>query len=951
MRTESTNLYQGDAFVTRYIVYILTFLLVIGSTLVFWLSYQTSRSVNEEIAVYEASQFTSSVARFRTFYSEQFVPRVKKGGLSVTHDYLSSDNAVPLPATMMIDFSKFLTDSKDSNYKVRFYSDYPFPWRKGKDGGAKDDFERWALQELRKNPEKAVWRFEGEDGAQVLRYARADRLGESCVNCHNTYPGTPKADWKVGDVRGVLEVSRPISGFEKATKAALMESFMMLFGLGISMLFVLVLALRGLRASLKASRASAESARVANRKLMLGIGEREKLAEELNISQIKSRTIVDSVLDAIIVINAEGIIIEANESVYSVLGYTQAELLGENVNILMQAEHHANHDGYLQRYLQTNEPHIIGKPRQLMARRKGGAELPIDLSVSEARFGDSVVFTGIIRDISHRIVAQKELAAARDAALESARLKSEFLANMSHEIRTPMNGVIGMTGLLLDSQLSREQREQVLTVQQSSESLLRIINDILDFSKIEAGKLSISNSRFELLPVIEGVLDLLAENAHAKGIELAFFIEKDVPFAIVSDSIRLRQILINLMNNAIKFTDRGYVILIISVQGDLWKQEGDKQGLRFEVLDTGCGIPDEAQGKLFSAFSQVDGSVTRQYGGTGLGLAICKQLAQLMDGDIGLLSKIGTGSSFWVTIKVEVATGQQTLNLLSNITSVLMLGAKPLLNAYYDKQIKQWGMEPVTVDTLNNLLLTLERNSHYDVIMLDADMFYYKPDHPLSIIPVIKTVREYTSASLIIYGSAKHTALLEAMRLDQNIKLLSKPIKHSVIQKYLSRQHVPVNPLNPEATPEPHVNLSPSPSPSIQSKGGVRILLTEDHVVNQKVALALLKKLGYTYVDCAINGEEALKAVQQQTYDLVLMDCQMPVMDGYEATRKIRQLEDERYQVLPIVALTAHTMKGDDEKCYEAGMSDYLSKPVRVDELESKLQKWLKVAHRQTVEA
>ncbi len=430
-----------------------------------------------------------------------------------------------------------------------------------------------------------------------------------------------------------------------------------------------------------------------------------------------------------------------------------------------------------------------------MARRKDGSPFPIDLSVNEARFGDNVVFTGIIRDISHRIAAQQELAKARDAALESARLKSEFLANMSHEIRTPMNGVIGMTELLLGSKLSREQRDQVRTVQHSAESLLRIINDILDFSKIEAGKLSISKNRFELLPVIEGVVDLLSETAQAKGIELAFFIDRAIPSVIISDPIRLRQILINLLNNAIKFTERGYVILNISTVGAVWQQEGDRQTLRFDVIDTGCGIPEEAQVKLFSAFSQVDGSVTRQHGGTGLGLAICKQLAQLMGGDVGLLSKVGVGSSFWVTIQVEVSACVHC-EIQSKLTSVLMLGSKPLLNTYYEKQMQQWGMEPVMVDTLNSLLMTLEENSAYDVIVLDADMFYYKPEHPLGIVPVIKAVREHTNVPIIIYGSGKQILLLEATRLGRHIQLLAKPIKHSVIQRYLNRMQA----VKPEAS-------------------------------------------------------------------------------------------------------------------------------------------------------
>jgi PAS domain S-box-containing protein len=933
MAAQDNKTSHGDGFISRYVVYILSFLLLIGAGVVFWFSYQKSQSINQEIAVYEASQFAASVSRFRTFYSEVFVPRAKESNITITHDYVTDKTSLPLPATMMIDFSKFLSQGKDDDYKVRLYSDKPFPWRK--DGGAKDDFERWALDELRKNPEKAVWRFEGEPGNQRLRYARADRLGESCVGCHNSYQNSPKTDWKVGDVRGVLEVSRPLSGFENATKTAMMESFLMLLGLGVSMLFVLMLALRGLRGSLKHSQAAEASARLANQKLVLGIEEREQLAEDLKASEIKTRTIIDSVLDAIIVINDKGIILETNQSVVTVLGYNPEELHGQNIKMLMHGTHHDQHDHYIQRYLHTGEQHIIGKPRQLNARRKDGSLLPIDLSVNEARFGDSIVFTGIIRDISHRLQVQEELAQARDEALESTRLKSEFLANMSHEIRTPMNGVIGMTELLLTGKLNREQRDQVRTVQQSAESLLRVINDILDFSKIEAGKLSVSQVGFELLPVIEGVIDLLVEQAQSKGIELAFFIDRDVPAAIVSDPVRLRQILVNLLSNGIKFTTRGYVVLKISIRQPA-VAVGESQLIRFDVLDTGCGIPEAAQAKLFNAFSQVDGSVTRQHGGTGLGLAISRQLAQLMGGDMGLLSKEGIGSNVWATLQAEVSALSEIPPV--GLVSVLMLGAKPMLNSYYETQLQQWGLEPLMVDSFNSLLLALEANAGFDLLVLDADMAYHKPDHPLGIAAVVKVVRELTDAPLVIYGTHKQIALLETIRLGRRIHLLPKPIKHSAVFRYL--RHQPIKADLGEALVAPSV---PASEPLETQLTAPRILLTEDHLVNQKVALAMLKKLGYSRVDCALNGEEALNAVQQHHYALVLMDCQMPKMDGYEATRQIRRLENERYQALPIVALTAHTMKGDDDKCFAAGMNDYLSKPVRVDDLQQKLEKWLKV--------
>lgn len=926
---------RDDSFLTRYIVYILFIILLLGSVIVFWISYQRNQLINEEIAVYEASQFVNSIARFRTFYSEQFVPIAQANGLKITHDYHSSADALPLPATMIMDFAKYLEQSKDNNYHVRLYSDQPFPWRK--DGGVKDDFESWALQKLRDNPDKAVWRFESKAGQQILRYARADRLGESCVNCHNTYPGTPKKDWKVGDVRGVLEVSRPLSGFEQAMEKAMAQSFFMLLALGVILLVILMLALRSLRSSLHTSQSSVAAARLANQKLLQGIQEREQLAEDLKASQIKARTIVDSVIDAIIVINSKGIIIETNKSVYAILGYTPDELLGQNINVLMDGVHHQLHGDYIKTYLKTGEQQIIGKPRQLCAKRKGGSLFPIDLSINEARFGDNIVFTGIIRDISHRIQTQQALAQARDAALESARLKSEFLANMSHEIRTPMNGIIGMVDLLLEGKLNREQREQVRTIQHSADSLLRIINDILDFSKIEAGKLTITNSSTKLLPLLESVVDLLAENASSKGLEVAFFVDKNVPSFIGTDAVRLRQILLNLLNNAIKFTERGHVILRVSLSSTP-QDKNEKCLLRFEILDTGCGIPEEAQSKLFTAFSQVDGSVTRQHGGTGLGLAICKQLAQLMGGDVGLVSQVAVGSTFWATIMAEVKTNERLFDF-KQTRSLLVLGTRPALNQYYEKQFRDWGLKSIVVDSLNSLVMVLEKINGFDFIMLDADIAYHKPEHPLGMVAVVKAIREHNQAPLYIYGSARQIMLLEAVSLGRHINLITKPLKYSSFLTQMSPPRV----LEPELILEPLTPLVPLAEAVSSSLESLRILLTEDHIVNQRVALAMLRKMGVGNVDCALNGEEAIQAVQHQHYDLVLMDCQMPVMDGYEATRRIRQLDNGVYRDLPIVALTAHAMKGDDEKCYEAGMNDYLSKPVRLEELQQKLEKWLKV--------
>ncbi len=936
-----------ENFFTRHVVQIISLIIGVGSVFVFWFSYQQTQAISEKNMLNEAREFADGVAHFRTFYSNSVVKRAREQGIEFSHDYLNDKTKLPLPATLSMDFGKYLA-SANANYSVRLYSDQPFPWRVADgSGGPKDDFESWAMGELRVNPEKPVWRIEQKGAEQVLRYARADRLEASCVNCHNTYPGTPKTSWKEGDVRGVLAVSRPMGAIVHESQRAMMQSFLMLACLGATLLLILIMTLRGMRSSLNLAQQAERQFRVTNQKLVLGLEEREQLSRDLLTSQTKTRAIVDSILDAIVVINSKGIIIETNPAVMPVFGYSPEELVGKNISILMDEDHAHKHDQYLETYSLTGRPHIIGSTRQLTVKHKNGNLFPIELAVNEARVGDSSIFTGVIRDITHRLQAQDELAKAHEAALQSARLKSEFLANMSHEIRTPMNGVIGMTSLLLDSGLNREQRDLTQTVLHSAESLLRIINDILDVSKIEAGKLTISNSHFALLPIIESIFDLLGEQAYNKGIELAYFIDRDVPLEIDSDPIRIRQILINLINNAIKFTDRGYVLLSITASPP---DPNNQTLLRFEVHDSGCGIPEDAQKMLFQAFTQVDGSSTRQHGGTGLGLTICKKLTHLMGGEVGLRSKHGKGSTFWATVRAGVIT-PNTLHPLENM-SILLLGNSRTLNNYYDRQLQHWGMLSVVANTLNSLFIALEENNSFTFIALDADMVYHKPEHPLGMISVINTIREYSNAHIIIYGSNRQLEPLRGVKMGRHIHLLPKPLKHSLIFNYLKHlKHHPSEQASktdtkqqPQLLAVPKVMSQPPapPVPSLlESKADIRILLTEDHLVNQKVAIAILRKLGYTRVDCAENGEQALQAVQTHAYDLVLMDCQMPVMDGYEATRTIRKLDNPQFQRLPIIALTAHTMKGDDEKCYLAGMNDYLSKPVRPDELGKKLEKWL----------
>ncbi|MDD5394805.1 MAG: ATP-binding protein [Thiothrix sp.] len=797
---------SGHGFFTRYILFILTAILVVGAAVAFWFDYQQNQQINEEMAIYEANEFADSINRFRMFYSEQIVPRAQASGIQLTHDYLNKPGTLPVPSALMADLSKSLAQDNDAEYQMRIYSAHPFPWNKT--GGARDDFERWALQELSKNPDKPVWRFEvDKEGDKQLRYAMANRMTASCIGCHNSYTGSPKTDWKVGDFAGVMSISREASSFEAATEKSMTESFLVLLTLGLVGLGILAAALRNLYQSLSDAHAATEEAREANRQLAQGIEEREALATTLRANQEKTRIIVDSIPDALIVADNRGMIIETNTAVLDVFGYTQQELQGQNVSLLMYAEQAPSHASHLQHYFSSGKTNIVGKPRQLQARHKNGQPIPIEMTINEARVGDNVIFTSITRDITQRIQTKEALTKARDAALEATRLKSEFLANMSHEIRTPMNGVIGMSQLLLDTPLNPEQRDLTLTVRQSGETLLRIINDILDLSRIEMGKLNIYKGNFELLNMVQGVIDLLAESAHNKRLELGFSIDHAVPATLVSDSVRLRQILLNLLGNAIKFTDKGRVLLNVQ----LVETKANALLLRFEVQDTGCGIDAEDLPKLFGAFSQLDGSSTRQHGGTGLGLAISKQLTQLLGGEMGVESKPSVGSRFWFTAEV------QTPQMANKKTT--------------------------------------------------------KPTAPAAPIP---------------------------------------PAPPAAISK-------------------------PTPNPQ-----HLRILLVEDHLVNQKVALTILKRLGYGQTDCATNGKEALRMVQEQDYDLVLMDCQMPIMDGYAATREIRKLDNGKFRELPIIALTAHAMKGDDDKCYAAGMDDYLTKPVTPATLQSHIDKWVR---------
>ena len=939
MQLQQNNQNLADDVFTRYIVFILALFLILGSGFVLWRSYNEATELNQVNAVEDTARFAQSVAQFRNFYSKTIIPKANEAGLSVTHDYLNKENSLPLPATFAKDFGTYL-ETVDNDYQVRLYSDKPFPWRKDT---TLDDFEIEALKSLSKNPKSTFSRIETQNGTQVLRFAQSDVLSESCVGCHNSYVGTPKNDWKVGDVRGVLEITRPLASFESAAQKSLQQSFLIMLGVILGMVALLFTVLKRLRNSLKATHVALIDTNQSNQKKSQEIERRKAVTRTLKVTESKMRAIVNSVQDVIVTIDEYGLITDVNSAVERVFGYNTKELIGNNVKMLMGDDHRHTHDGYLKAYVKTGEQHIIGKRRELFAVRKDGSRFPIELSVNDARIDDEILFTGIIRDITHRKENEKNIAEAHQAAVESANLKSEFLANMSHEIRTPMNGVIGMTEMLMDSKLSVEQRNLTRTVHESAESLLVIINDILDFSKIEAGKLAIKPHDFQLIHILEAVIDLLAEEASRKQINMALFVDKDVPQVMVSDSGRLRQILINLLGNALKFTEQGYVILHLSC---------DNKKIRFEVKDSGRGIPEEAQKTLFDAFSQVDGSSTREHGGTGLGLAICHQLVDLLGGELEVKSQPGEGSSFFFSLPPGTnvdETKSVKPYIQANGLSVLMYCTDPVLNRYHERQMLDWDMKPKMVSTLNQCFSQVEAQQ-YDLIAIDADNLYYDPEHPLGAMSLIKSIREVSNAQIVLFGSMQSFMSLETVSLGENIHLMQKPLKHTEIklitvqesqQDSSVREHATsetTSDIDTETLPVPGSAPSPVAAPIM-----FELLLAEDNNVNQMVATTMLKKLGYQ-VDVVNNGREALEALNEKPYDLVFMDCQMPVLDGYEATKEIRQLADKNLlSTTPVIALTAHAMLNNDQKCYDAGMDDFLSKPVRIKEMKEVLNKWLPV--------
>ncbi len=669
------------------------------------------------------------------------------------------------------------------------------------------------------------------------------------------------------------------------------------------------------------------------------ISRRKEAEAARQASEEKYKNIIESMKDGYYETDLSGKFTFVNDCFCQIFGYNETEIQRMNYRWLMGQEDSWRISETFKQVYDSGEPI---KNLNGALNRKDGRQRFVEISVSLKHDAEGVPigFHGLIRDVTEQKKAQ-ELRQAKLAAEEASRAKSEFLANMSHEIRTPLNAIIGFLDLTLDSRLDPEQRESLEVSVSAAHALLSLINDILDFSKIEAGKMALETESFHLSDFLGETLRIMAARAHEKGLELAYQVDPEAPEYLIGDPVRFRQIILNLVGNAVKFTDQGEIIVTVECE----HQETESILLRFSVRDTGIGISPEKQERVFSMFEQADGSTSRRFGGTGLGLAISKRLVDLMGGEIGVESKPDQGSTFHFTARFQVSQEESRLLLPDAAIEgmrVLVVDDNQSNRRILEELLKSWGLIPVLARDPGHARERIAdiREKAFDLALIDADM---PEEDGFSLVRQLgkRSLGNRVGRILMMITTAYHKSAMEELGLKLS---LNKPVRPSDLLDTILAT-VKTSPTNHRA------QVGPKDQRFSAWDRSLRVLVAEDTPFNQKFILKLLNRWGHK-ADLAENGRQALEKLEQAGFDLILMDVQMPEMSGFEATEQIRSWKTPsenpgaprdafraRAAVTPIIAMTAHAMKGDRERCLEVGMDEYVSKPISPDKLKKTIER------------
>jgi PAS domain S-box-containing protein len=866
-------------------ILVLTLLFSVGVVCMLWYVSRLQSDLVASTALQDASLYSQALGEVRTLYTSEVVDTALKRGIEVTHDHAIKDGAIPLPITFTMLIGKRIGEH-GSGAQTRIYSPYPFPWRQH-EGGLQDAFSREAWEALQRHPDTAYYRFEEINGVRSLRYATADPMRHGCVECHNTHPASPKTDWHEGDLRGVMEVILPLDRAMAQTSVGLRGTFALMGVMSVLGLIGLTVVIGRLR------RSSADLTQRANA-LETEIGERQEVAEALRESEEKYRHIINAAADAIISIDAEGLVCEFNRAAEQIFGFSAGEMLGKPLTAIIPERLRDQHIAGLRRYLATGERRL---PRwhniELPGLTKGGREFPLEVSFSLLEAGEKKYLTGVLRDITERKRAEIDLQHTKEAAEAATQAKSEFLANMSHELRTPMNAIIGFTRLVMRRSkdiLPPRDHENLGKILISAEHLLALINDILDLSKIEAGRMELHPVRLQLDGLVDACLRTVEPMLKSERLQLRKALAADLPL-LFTDQDKLKQILMNLLSNAVKFTREGSVTVTARRHNSV---------VELAVVDTGIGIPEDKLELIFEEFRQVDSSIARTYGGTGLGLSISRRLARLLGGDLNVQSTVGVGSTFTVTIPLgadpapsalcvtKPASGEPLPHVPDAGRVVLAIDDDPDVIYLLRENLAEAGYHVVGALTgqeglrkaleLRPLAITL------DILMPQQDGW--------QVLHELKAEPETRAIPVVVLSIVDNKAL--GYRLGASDYLL-KPFDRETILTALA-----------QARPE---------------QG--RLLVVDDDPQVVDLIRQLLEGEPYEIIAVA-DGEAALEVISRWRPDAILLDLLMPRMDGFAL---IEQLEQAPLpQQIPVIVLTAKTLTANEQVILEQSVRTVIQK-------------------------